>query len=452
MAIVMTSLTTAAGLLSFSFADVTAITEMGVFSAAGVGLALLYTIIMLPALLAIAAIKPKVKRDTRLLYMDRVLLSFAHFSITYRNRIIVSSLVILGIATAFIFRLNFFHDVSRFFTDNMTVKKDLIFIDREFRGILTLEVVVDTKQENGIYNSDTLNRIEKLSHSIGEIKTADISVGKIFSINDILKEINQALHGNDKSYYAIPQDRKAIAQELLLFESSGLDDLERIVDSQFSKTRITIKTSWVGAILGDKFREYIQQQFGEAFKNEADITVTGMLALLARMLTAAIHSTAESYVIAFLVITVMIILLVWNAKIGLLIMIPNLLPIVFIMGLMGAAGIPLDMCSLMIGTIALGLVVDDTVHFIYNFQRFYHKTGDPKEAVRETLLGTGRAILITSLVLSAGFFILMCASLKHTVRFGFLSGLVIIIALLADFLLTPALVLLITRSNGRGTV
>ena len=126
-------------------------------------------------------------------------------------------------------------------------------------------------------------------------------------------------------------------------------------------------------------------------------------------------------------------------------MIPNLLPILIAMGWMGYVGSPLDLNSIMIGSIALGVVVDDTVHFMYNFQKCYRQTSDPYIAIRETLLGTGRALLITSLVLGTGFFILMFASLNHLVRFGFFTGITILIALLADFILVPALLITISR-------
>jgi predicted RND superfamily exporter protein len=179
------------------------------------------------------------------------------------------------------------------------------------------------------------------------------------------------------------------------------------------------------------------------FKDEVEATITGLLALLARTISAAIYSLAKSYLSAFLAITLMMILFMGNMKIGLLSMVPNLIPIIITMGFMGFMDIPLDITSLMIGSIALGIVVDDTVHFMYNFQKFYNRRGDPYYAVQKTLLGVGRALVITSLVLSTGFFILMCSSLKNLLNFGFFTGVTILIALLADFILVPAILILV---------
>jgi predicted RND superfamily exporter protein len=140
-------------------------------------------------------------------------------------------------------------------------------------------------------------------------------------------------------------------------------------------------------------------------------------------------------------------LLVGNVKLGLLSMCPNLLPIFMVMGLISLCGIPLDINSLFIGSIAIGLVVDDTIHFVYNFRKYLDETGSPQSAIRETFLGTGRALLMTSIILSMHFFVLLSASLKHSSNFGLFTGIVIIFALLSDFLLAPALLLLATKNK-----
>jgi hypothetical protein len=151
----------------------------------------------------------------------------------------------------------------------------------------------------------------------------------------------------------------------------------------------------------------------------------------------------ESYIIAGCVITIMMILLVGSLKIGLVSMFPNLLPIVITLGVMGWFGFPLDMFSMMIGSIAIGLAVDDTIHFMHNFRRYYSDSGDVGDAVQKTLHTAGRAMLVTSVVLSLGFFIYLFASMNNLFYFGFLTGLTIILALLADFFLAPALMVLL---------
>jgi len=159
-------------------------------------------------------------------------------------------------------------------------------------------------------------------------------------------------------------------------------------------------------------------------------------------LTATIVSAAQSYLIAVVAITLMMMLLIGDLKLGLIAMIPNLTPIVMALAMIKILGLPLDMFTMLTGSIALGLAVDDTIHFMHNFRRYHHEEGDVPEAVRQTLLGTGRAMLATTVVLSTGFFIFMFAEMNNLFNFGLLTGFAIIMALLADFLLAPALMAL----------
>ncbi|MGD2269521.1 MAG: MMPL family transporter [Desulfobacterales bacterium] len=445
IAIVMTSLTTIAGLLSFSFAELTAIAEIGFFAASGVMLALLYSIVMLPALLALTPIKTRRKIFNKSLSFDRFLGAIAKFSTHHPLKIIGVGALFFGVFFPAVFSLKVSHNIVRYFPDDMPYRRDINFIDSTMKGTITLEVVVDTGSPNGIHDPWVLNGIEKFRQISEEIKRGDIFIGKVFSVTDVLKEIHQALNENNPSFYRIPQDRNVVAQEFLLFENTGSDDLQRIVDSQFAKARVTIKSPWVDAVVCRDFIADVDRTLKTIFQDKAAFHTTGLMALLARAITAAIYSMARSYVIAFVAITILMILLMGDLKMGLISMIPNVLPVLITMGIMGWTNTPVDINSLMIGSIALGVVVDDTVHFMYNFQRYYQRTSSPHHAVRETLLGTGRALLITSLVLSAGFFILLASSLNHLIRFGFFTGITILIALAADFLLLPALMMRVTR-------
>ena len=375
--------------------------------------------------------------------MERPLLKIADFSIAHTRKILAAGLILLIIFVPAVFKLKFSHNIVKYFPNDNPYRQSLEHVDDKLNGTITLEVVLDTNQENGLYDPGVLNRIEDFKGQLQVFRHPEIHVGKVFSITDILKETHQALNENDPAAYRVPQERDVIAQELFLFENSGADDLERIVDSQFSKTRITLKTPWVDAVVCRNFIRVIETKLQEVFGDRVTTHSTGLMALLARAIIAAIYSMAKSYGIALIAITLMMIAMLGNLKLGLVSMIPNLLPIIMTLGLMGWMDIPLDLNSLMIGSIAMGVVVDDTVHFMYNFQKYYDKRPDPGYAIRQTLTGTGRALLITSLVLCTGFFILMTASLNHLVRFGLFTGITILFALAADFLLAPALMVLL---------
>ncbi|WP_051327439.1 efflux RND transporter permease subunit [Desulfatibacillum aliphaticivorans] len=444
LAIVMTSMTTAAGLLSFSTAELTAIAEMGIFAAFGVMLALLLTVIMLPAMLALVTVKPRpIKPSNK--GMEKVLLWFADFSLRRPVSIIVISAIFLLASVGLCFTLHFSDAIVDYFPRDMQVYIDLNKIEKDLQGTVSMEVVVDTMRENGIQAPDVLMDMDQVSEEFMVYQHPELKVGKTLSIVNVVKETNQALHENNPAYYSIPKDRELVAQELLLFENSGADDLERIVDQQFSKARITVKTNWVDSVIFDDFVREWKEKLDKVFEGRASVNITGLMPVMARTIPAALYSMARSYVVAFVVITAMMILLVGDVKSGLIAMFPNLLPILMIMGIMAAFHISLNMNTLMIGSIAIGLVVDDTMHFIYNFRKYHQVTGDVDRTIRETFTGTGRALLITSLVLAAGFFVLLSGTLLHMVQFGFFTGLVILVALAADFTLAPALMILLTR-------
>ena len=265
---------------------------------------------------------------------------------------------------------------------------------------------------------------------------------------DVLKETNRALNENKSEYYVVPQDKNLVAQELFLFENSGSDDLEDFVDASFSKARITVKLPYVESLGYNKFLTEWQTYFNQQFDGMADVRFTGISVLLSTIMEKAIHSSAVSYVIAFGLISIMMIALIGNVKIGLISMIPNMLPILFLSTIMVIFDMPLDMFTMLIGAIALGLAVDDTVHFMHNFRRYELEYNDVDKAVRLTLMGTGRAIVVTSIVLSVGFLVLLFASMSSMFNFGVLTASAIFIALLADFFLVPAIMKLLIHNKG----
>lgn len=448
LAITLTSVTTAAGLLSFLTADLQALVDMGFYSAIGVMLTLFATLFILPPLLSIVPLKLRSKAKARSTVMDNFLLFFANFSTSYPKSIAVGALFLSIISIALVMQLRFSHHHLMFIPKTSTVKEDIQYLDKRLKGIDTLEVVVDTKRTDGIKEPDVLHKIEAAIEKVKQIENEEVSVGQVVSIIDVIKEIHRAFNEDKPEFYRIPDDRKVIAQELFLYETANESDaLTRIVNSQFSKARITVKLPSADAIFYERFINQVQHIFEDTFKNDAEIICTGSIVVMARIIPAALQSMSNSYMIALVVITIIMILLVWNLKVGLISMVPNLLPIVMAMAVMVALGDSLNLVTVMIGSIAIGLVVDDTVHFVYNFQKYHEIHGDPVKAINLTFLGTGRALLITSIVLSLTFFVILTTNMQHMKMFGGYTGIVVVFALLADFIIAPALLYLIAKDK-----
>jgi len=448
LAIVMTSMTTAGSLLSFSGAKIAPIADLGIFAAAGVMLALLYTILLLPALLAIFPIRRKEKkRNHSVVFFDRLLTGMGNFATSRPWFVLAMTGLILVIAAYGIAQLRFSHNPVAWFPKDDPFPKSVAVIDKGLKGSMVLEAVVDTGQKNAFYQPDVMNRLEAFNRDAENITESGLFIGKTISVADTLKQTHKALNANDDEYYRIPEDSELIAQEFILFENGGTDDLENLIDSQYSKARITIKLPWVDANTYTGIQKKIIAQLEKTFQDIGTVTITGMISLLTRTIYNVIVTMMTSYIIAGVVITVMMVLLLSDVKYGLISMIPNLLPVVIAMGLMGYAGMNLDLSNILIGSIIIGLAVDDTVHFFHNFRRYYLNTGNVKFAVQETLLTTGRALLFTSLVLASGFFLFVVSDMINLINFGAIAGLAIITALLADIILAPALMVVFSSPD-----
>ncbi len=446
LAVIMTNITTASGLMSFSTAEVAPIADIGIFAGIGVLLAFVYTLVLIPAFLALIPLKHRSQNDDhhRPLMMDRFLSAVSSFSTRNPWPILLGAGVIIIFSLILAAQLKFSHHPLGWFPQNNPIRVATETIDSHLRGSVSLEVIIDTGRENGLYEPDLLKRLDQATTYLEAQDYGAYFVGKAWSLTSILKETNQALNENRSEFYKVPDNKDLVAQELLLFENSGSDDLEDIVDSQFSKARFTLKVPFRDVIESEDLLRDVPRYFEKNFP-EAKVVLTGLMSLLGQILTQAVRTMARSYLIAIVIITILMIILIGKFRIGLLSMIPNLTPILLTMGLIKVLGFPLDLFTMMVASIAIGLAVDDTIHFMHNFRRYYESGKNPQEAVFETLHTTGRAMLVTTIVLSLGFFVFMFATMNNLVSFGLLTGFTIIMALVSDYLIAPALMVIVNK-------
>jgi len=442
LAIAMTSITTAIGVGSFAGSEVAPISDLGIFASLGVMVSLFLTLTLLPALLSITKLKQKPKTEAGRL--DNIMKKLATIPINYYKPIIAISAILVIVALFASSKIGLSHNPLFWFQPDDYNRISTQTIDKKMNGTVTIEVVIDTGVENGWNDPDRLNKLNILSKKLEKYVDDYTHIGKVVSLATIVKETNRALHENKEEYYTIPKNANLVSQELLLFENSGSDDLEDVVDSQFSKARVTIKLPWTDAVKAVGVKSYVEKEFKATFPNEK-VEITGMIPLLINTFAQAVHSSVVSYLIAFVGITFMMMLILGSVRIGLLSMIPNLTPIILGLLIMYVAHIPLDMFTLLIGSIAIGLAVDDTIHFMHNYRRYYIETGDSSKAIEQTFFTTGKAMVITSIVLSLGFYSYIMAQMISVQNFGILTGSVIILALLADLLLAPALMIVVSK-------
>lgn len=448
-AIFITALTTAAGLFSFSTSEVAPVGELGVFSGLAVFYAMFYTYVVLPPLLSFTFVRKtninnKIKTQRSL--FDSMLLMFARISTKRPGLILIILSVVFLLACIEISKIKFSHNILTWIPAQEKIRTDTEKLDKDMKGTVAMEVVLDTKKKNGLYDHMLLKQIEKATEKIELLKRGDVATGKIWSIIDIIKETNQALNENRQEYYSIPEENNLLAQELLLFESSGSDDMEDVTDSQFSKARISVKLPFVDAIEYKKYIASVEKILKDNVPN-VSFESTGMIMIYSQVIANAISSLAKSYIYALTSITILMIIIVGRFKLGIISMIPNLFPIFLTLSIIGYFDVPMNLFVMLVGNIAIGLAVDDTIHFLNNFNNYYEEHKNVYMAIEKTFLLVGRAMFITSIVLSSGFFIYMFSEMNNLKQFGTLTGVAIILALLSDFIMTPALLTLIFRKK-----
>ena len=442
--ILMTGVTTVAGMLSFLAAELTLINEFGLVSSLGVAMTLVYALVLLPALLAALPLRARAGGAGRELH-SRLLVAAGMRAACHPWKVTFATAVLAAASLALATQVRFSNNPLAYLPEEHELRRAIEYVDETLGGSNTLEVVVDTGRENGLYEPDVLNRMEAMRERVGEFRKEGLSVRRTSSLLDIAKETHQALNENRPEFYAIPQDRRLVAQELLLFENSGSDDLERIVDSQFSMTRFTIRNTWRdGVELVDLVRR-ASKEFAEILGERGVVTVTGMSAVIFGTVLATAKSMVRTYGLALMLITPLMMLLIGSLRSGLVAMVPNLLPITMTLALMALTGITLDMFTLLVGCIAIGLAVDDTIHLIAGFRRYLAQTGDPLRAVELALQTTGRALFFTSAVLTSGFLMFQLSSMGNLQHFGLLTAFAVGTAFVLDVTATPALLVLVTR-------
>ena len=240
--------------------------------------------------------------------------------------------------------------------------------------------------------------------------------------------------------YKIPDTDRGVSDMLFLFENSGREQLERLVTTDYTHTHMTVRMKWLEATSYLGLTEHIREGVETYIPNSVRARPTGSVYTLVSTIGQMIRDLLASFGVAFVVITGIMMVLLGGIRLGMIAMVPNLMPIIMIMGMMGLADIPINMSTLLIASIAIGLAVDDTIHLLHHFRVHYDATGDREGALRNAVGHSGRAMVSTTLILMLGFFTYLAADMTNIVQFGFLVGTTALFALLIDLFFAPALI------------
>ncbi len=433
----ITSLTTIVGFLALNFSDSPPFWHLGNLTAVGIFAAWFYSITLLPALLSMLPFS--VAQSTQASWSQRAMSSLADFVIA-RHRML---LVVVGTATlvliSFIPQNEFSDQWVEYFDETVEFRQDSDLAMQEF-GIFPIEFSIPAREPGGVSEPEYLENLEKLANWFREQE----GVTHVYSIADIMKRLNKNMHADDESYYRIPDDRELSAQYLLLYELSlpyGLDLNDRInIDK--SATRIT---ATLGKTSTARTREFLDETKAYIRDNLPDYMYaepTSAAVMFAYITERNLRNMFVGTVLAIVAIAVIMMFALQSFRLGTLSLIPNGLPILATYGawalLVGEVGFSVSV----VASISLGIIVDDTVHFLSKYVRARDERAlSIEESIRYAFNNVGLAIVVNTIILSVGFMVLMQSVFKPNFDMGLMTVLAIVFALILDFLLLPALLL-----------
>ncbi|MDH5675855.1 MAG: efflux RND transporter permease subunit [Myxococcales bacterium] len=460
MPVLFTSITTAGGLLSFRFAHMEPIQHMGTFGGLGVMYAFVLSLTLLPSLLAFnhtsllgrAPINTGSKAPAALTRTDRFLAYCANMSASDggRRRVLAATLLLVGISLLGAMRLTFHHDPIEWFPKNEPVKLTVQTLSEHVGGTGDVSVLIEAQEGSDLRDREVLlglERFERRAFAYRDPHSGEAVVRNATSLLDVVRETWRALNGGDKTHHRIPDSQRGVVDVLTLFESASPDELKRLVTVDWRQSLMSLRVTWLPAQAYVPLTLYLQQAIDEIFGDRVQLVLTGTVYNSTRVVAQLLEDLMQSFLAALLAITVMMIVLLRDLKLGLISMLPNLLPIAGLIALMGFTGIPIDVNNLLIGSIAIGIAVDDTIHFLHQFRAHYAVSGDVDTAIDGAFRHAGRAMVSTSVILVGGFLVMLSGEMSSSHTFGLLVSCSVVFALLSDLMIAPAILRTVYRSK-----
>jgi len=445
----ITNGTTAVGFGVLMFTDITILREFGVIASINIMATFVVSIILMPAVFSYLP-SPTEKQLKHLSFapLGGVLDSFKW--VVKKRRYVVFA--VTGAVVVFAaFGVYKVHSVS-FMVDDIPeesqVKQDLRFFENNFSGMMPLEIVIDTKKKRGVTNLDNLKKIEEFEQFLA----AQPDISNPISITNFIKAARQAFFNGNPARYALPRNNneKNFILGYLKNETDNSGLLKSFVDSTGQKIRISLKIKDIGSQKMDSLvNQVIRPKQEEIFSNtNLTASITGTTLLFIKGNSYLIDNLKKSFVLAFLVISIIMGLLFANLRMIILSLIPNIIPLVITAGIMGYFGIPLKPSTAIIFSIAFGISVDYAIHFLAKYrQELFANNFQVSIAINKSLHETGTSMIYTSIVLFAGFVIFTASDFGGTVALGFLTSITLFISMVTNLIVLPSL--LLTFDSGK---
>ncbi|UPS44710.1 MMPL family transporter [Prevotella sp. E15-22] len=430
--------TTLVSLLSFLVIPIRPMHCVGVISSMSVLFVLLTSLIISPVLLSFGKNKQPKKgftdeSDTR---WTAAMVKLSDVVLRNPKKIGWSFLVVCLVLCVGLWKIEAAFDIERTMGEDVPYVKEVMDVGRsELGSLYSYDLIVELSHNDEAKEPDNLHRLDELQQQVG---TYDLTK-RTTSILDILKDLNQTLNDGDTAYYRVPDTEEEVAQEILLYENAGGTESEYWVDYDYRRLRLMVEISDFNSAQVEREMARIQQDAQELFPG-AKITTVGNIPQYVTMMQYLVRGQMLSFVISILIIGIILMIAFQSIRVGLIGLIPNMMPAIFVGGYMGWMGVPLDMMTATLLPMMLGMAVDDTIHFINHSKLEFDRTHHYREAIRRTFRVVGVAIVITSIITSAVFAGFCTSACTMCINFGLMAVIGILSALAADLLVTPILV------------
>ncbi len=444
-AVFLTSLTTVIGFLSMNFSEVPPFRDLGNVVAIGVIAAWVYSVVFLPAFMAVIKVRTKPAKT----HTGQVMEHLGNFVVAKRRPLFWGMTVITLVLVAAIPRNELNDDFVKYFDTTTDFRRSTDFMVDNLTGVNQINYSLGAGESGGVSNPEYLRKLEEFDNWYRQ----QPGVIHVNSIADIMKRLNKNMHGDDPAYYRIPDERDLAAQYLLLYEMSlpfGLDLNDQInVDKSASRMTVTLGHATTKEILAleEHARDWLQANAPPSMFNHG----TGPTVMFAYIGARNIKSMIGGNITALVLVSAIIMIAIRSFKIGLISLIPNLIPIAMGFGLWGIFVGQVGLSLSVVTALTFGIVVDDTIHFLTKYLHARRDKGySPEDAVRYAFKMVGTALAVTSAILVAGFSVLILSAFELNDGMGRLSALTIFMALIADFfLLAPLLMKMEEKKNAQ---
>jgi predicted RND superfamily exporter protein len=439
----LTSLTTMVGFGSMVINDIIPIKQLGVFSAVGIAFAYVFGITLIPILLSylrhLHLMEFKTKENPIPGRLKPVLRRLAEIGMGRSRTVLAASAVLLLVTYAGFRQLYVDTDPANWFGEESALKKSLNWVNGNIAGSGVFYICIKMADGHSVAEQSVLRNIQELETSLEAMP----HVGRVLTIADVIKYLNFKFNNEEQGSFSIPEEKGAVAQLLLLASLSDEEGfLEEFVGPGHRSTVLTAIFDSSNLAFLTPIVEETRGYLKRAFPLANEVHVTGRAILLTNLHGPLIDGLRRSLLLAALMIFLLVTLAFRSVKIGLLSMVPNFLPVAFTFGVMGLVGLPLNLFTTPFACIALGVAVDDTMHFLARLRIEFRREGEYRQAILNTMESVGKALIYTSIIFVAGFMIFLISGFQVTRNFGALVGFTVFGALIADLLLLPVLVMI----------